>query len=75
MTRAQATVFKSAERAGNLAWALDEMADSSIRRASLRAQAALNVLFPGLILVCGMGVMFVAVGMLLPLFSLISKLT
>ena len=34
VTRAQATVFKSAERAGNLAWALDEMADSSIRRAS-----------------------------------------
>jgi type II secretory pathway component PulF len=75
VTRAQATVFKSAERAGNLAWALDEMADSSIRRDSLRAQAALNVLFPSLILVCGMGVMFVAVGVLLPLFSLISKLT
>lgn len=75
VTRAQATVFKSAERAGNLAWALDEMADSSVRRAALRAQAALNVLFPAMILVFGLGVMFVAVGMLMPLFDLITKLT
>ena len=74
VTRAQAAVFKSAERAGNLAWALEEMADSSVRRAVLPRQAALNVLFPALILVCGIGVMFVAVGMLLPLFDLISNI-
>ena len=55
VTRAQATVFKSAERAGNLAWALEEMADSSVRRVALRAQAALNVLFPGCILAVRFG--------------------
>ena len=74
VTQAQAAVFKSAERAGNLAWALEEMADSTVRRSSYRAQAALNFAFPLLILGCGMCVLFVALGMSLPLFSLIQKL-
>jgi type II secretory pathway component PulF len=74
LTRAQAAVLKAAERAGNLAWALEEMADSAVRRTVLRAQAVLNVLFPGAILVFGLGVMFAAVSILLPLFDLINKL-
>lgn len=74
LTRAQAAVLKAAERAGNLAWALEEMADSAVRRSALRAQAVLNVLFPGIILVFGLGVMVAAVGILLPLFDLIYKL-
>lgn len=74
VSRAQAAVFKSAERAGNLAWALEEMADSSVRHASLRAEALLNVLFPGAILVFGLGIMFVAVALMLPLFQLIVQL-
>ncbi|MHB0956959.1 MAG: type II secretion system F family protein [Pirellulaceae bacterium] len=75
VTRAQSGVFKSAERAGNLAWALEEMADSTVRRSSYRAQAALNFLFPLMVLGCGMCVLFVALGILMPLFSLISSLT
>ena len=39
VTGAQSAVFKSAERTGNLAWALTEMADSTVRRAAQRAQA------------------------------------
>ena len=74
VTRAQSGVFKSAERAGNLAWALEEMADGTVRRTSYRMQAALNFLFPLLILGCGLCVLFVAVAMLLPLFTLISGL-
>ncbi len=74
ISRAQGSVIKSAERAGNLAWALDEMADSSIRRTAQRAQAVLNVLFPTVLLGFGFSVFIVAVGMLAPLFSLISGL-
>ncbi|MHB8969846.1 MAG: type II secretion system F family protein [Pirellulaceae bacterium] len=74
VTQAQAAVFKSAERAGNLAWALEEMADATVRRSSYRTQAALNFVFPLLILGCGMCVLFVALAMSLPLFSLIEAL-
>jgi len=74
VSRAQCAVFRSAEQAGNLAWALDEMADSRIRRASYRAHAVLNVLFPILIFGLAMCVLFVALGMGLPLFNLISGL-
>jgi type II secretory pathway component PulF len=74
VNRPQAAVFKSAERAGNLAWALDEMSDSTVRRTTYRAQLALNFLFPVMVLGFGMCVFFVAVAMLLPLFKLISAL-
>ncbi len=74
ISRAQGSVIKSAERAGNLAWALDEMADSSIRRTAQRAHAALNILFPSLLVGFGFSVFLVAVGILAPLFSLISSL-
>ena len=39
-------VFKSAERTGNLAWALDEMADSSLRRSAYRVRGFVSVAFP-----------------------------
>ena len=74
ISQAQGSVIKSAERAGNLAWALDEMADSSIRRTAQRAQAVLNILFPTVLVAFGFSVFIVAVGMLAPLFSLISGL-
>jgi type II secretory pathway component PulF len=75
VTRAQGAVFRSAERAGNLAWALAEMADTAVRRAARRAQATLSVLFPTMILGFGLCVLLIAVGMLAPLFSLISNLS
>jgi type II secretory pathway component PulF len=74
VTSAHAAVFKSAERAGNLTWALEEMADRLLHRAALRARAVVHVGFPVLIGMVGGLVFFVAVGLLLPLFSLISCL-
>lgn len=68
-------LFKAAERAGNLAWALDEMAHSGIRRSARRIQGWTNVLFP--MLICGFGaaVMFICLGTLLPLVALVTGLS
>jgi type II secretory pathway component PulF len=74
ISKAENGVIRSAERAGNLAWALEEMADSTLRRTAQRAQAALNVLFPCCLVTFGFCVLFVAVGMMMPLFSLIGSL-
>ncbi len=75
LRQAEAGLFRAAQRAGNLAWALEEMADSSVRRAAYRWNAWLNVLFPGVVILFGGGVFFIALGILTPLFALISGLT
>jgi type II secretory pathway component PulF len=75
VTSAHAAVFKSAERAGNLAWALDEMSERLLHRAALRARAVVHIGYPVLIGLIGAMVFFVAISLLLPLFSLISCLT
>lgn len=74
VTRAQAGLLYSAEQAGNLGWALEEMADSTLRHSAYRTQATVNFVFPFAVLGCGLCVAFVAAGMLLPLFNLISSL-
>ena len=48
-----AAVLKAAERSGNLEWALEEMADSSIRQLAYRLRLALNILFPFVMVVFG----------------------
>jgi type II secretory pathway component PulF len=75
LSRAEGRLLASAERAKNLAWALDEMADSKSRRSAYRIRAWISVLFPVSILSFGSVVMFVAVGLMLPLFKLVSDLT
>lgn len=64
-------LFESSQRAGNLDWALDEMADSSIRRTAYRLQAILNVAFPVALVIFGVWVFFVAIAVFLPLVTLI----
>jgi type II secretory pathway component PulF len=68
-------VLKSAERAGNLAWALDEMADSTLRRIGYRMRLWLNVCFPVVLLVFGLIVAFHVIGLFIPLVSLIQALS
>jgi len=67
-------LIKAAQRVGNLDWALDEMAQSGMRRSAHRIRAATNVIFPALL--CGFGavVLFICLGTLLPLIALISGL-
>jgi len=71
----EAGIFKSAERAGNLAWALDEMAQRGIRRSAYRIRGWTNILFP--LVLCGFGaiVLFICAGTFLPLISLIDGLS
>lgn len=74
-SKSQNGIIQSAERAGNLVWALNEIADSMLRRAVDRLRALLDVLFPVCVVGVGACVLFIAAAMLLPLFSLIGKLT
>jgi len=69
-----AAVFRSAQRAGNLAWALEEMAESSARRSIYRLRALVNVIFPVALLALGGSVLFVVFAILAPLFQLIQEL-
>ena len=72
--RSISDVFQSAERAGNLEWALREMADSVLRRSARCARSVVNVVFPVLVMSFGGFVLFLATAILLPLFSLIAAL-
>jgi general secretion pathway protein F len=72
---ADAAVLRSAQRVGNLAWALDEMADSNLRRLAYRMRAWLNLLFPATLLLFGLCVMLIAAGVMLPLIELIQRLS
>lgn len=75
LRRADAVLLTSAERVGNLPWALREVADAIERRVANRALAWLELIVPGMILVAGAVVMFVVVGLFLPLIRLIEGLT
>ena len=72
--KSESGLFKAAERAGNLSWALDEMADSAVRRSTYRLKAWIDFAFPMAVLAMGAIVLFLAIGVLLPVFSLISAL-
>ena len=71
---ADLAVLQAAQRVGNLAWALQEMADSARRRLAYRVQAIVQTLFPLLVVLIGMVVMFVVVALFLPLIALIQHL-
>lgn len=75
ISRADAAVLAAAERAGNLPWALEEMAESAIRRQLYRTQIFLQLLFPPVLLLIGTFVMFVVVSLFMPLIALIQGLT
>ena len=73
--RPEAAILQSAQRVGNLAWALREMAESVRRRLIYRLQAITQVLFPPIVVLMGLVVMFIVVALFLPLISLISNLS
>ncbi len=75
LTFADVAVLKAAERVGNLAWALEEMSEGSLRRWALRWRILINVAFPFLILALGLVVMFIVVGLFIPLVSMIQGLS
>jgi type IV pilus assembly protein PilC len=72
--KADARVLEAAERTGNIGWALEEMADSRMRRWVFKLRIVLNVLFPLLVLVMGVIVGFLVYGLFAPLVALIDGL-
>ncbi|MEN6407143.1 MAG: type II secretion system F family protein [Thermoguttaceae bacterium] len=73
--RPELAVLQAAQRVGNLPWALSEMADSVRRRLLYRVQALAEMLFPPVVILMGLAVLFVVVGLFVPLVQLIEHLT
>ncbi len=73
LPRADRAVLQAAQWVGNLPWTLREMADSNRRRLVYHAQALAQMLFPPVVLAFGLIVMFIVVGMFMPLIALIGK--
>ena len=75
LRRPELAVLRSAERAGNLAWALREMAASNRRRFIYKAQSFLQTAFPAAIILIGATVGIFVVALFVPLISLIHSLS
>jgi type II secretory pathway component PulF len=71
--RAEHAVLQAAQRAGNLPWAMQEMADSARRRFFYKLQAIVQAVFPAVLICFGLLVMYVIVALFLPLVTLIQK--
>ena len=72
--RGESALFKTAERVGNLDWTLDEMANSGMRRAAYRIRAWISIAFPIVLILLGLIVLFITVGIFMPLVSMIDGL-
>ena len=70
----QSAILQAAQRAGNLPWAMREMADSGRRRLAYRVQAISQAVLPPIVILMGLAVMFIVVALFLPLISLIQAL-
>jgi type II secretory pathway component PulF len=75
ISRTDAALLAAAVRVGNLDWALEEIAESAMRRQIYWLQSILQVLFPITLLCMGGVVCFFVVGLFLPLISLIQGLS
>jgi protein transport protein HofC len=71
----EAAALASAERAGNLSWAMRELAENAERRLSYRLQVCLQILFPFVVLLFGGLVFFFVAGIFGPLVKLITELS
>src|SRR5262249_47459697 len=68
-------VLTSAQRAGNLGWALAELAEANERRLGYRLQLWLQLLFPALVFALGLLVFVMAVAYFSPIVKLIEVLS
>ena len=71
VTKAESAVLKAATRAGNLPWALREVAEATNRRLVYRARTFLNILTPVCLLAFAIPVALIAFGCMMPLAELI----
>jgi type II secretory pathway component PulF len=73
--RTDAVVLRAAQGAGNLPWALEEMAESLLRREVYRWQAWYNIISPVIVLLMGGIVAYICVALFIPLVGLIQGLS
>jgi protein transport protein HofC len=74
LRRGELALVSSAQRVGNLPWALREVADGIERRLALKLQRWLEVLVPVAVLAAGTVVLFIVVGLFVPLIRLIERM-
>jgi type II secretory pathway component PulF len=75
ISQTDAALLSAAVRVGNLDWALEEIAESAMRRQIYWLQSVLQVLFPITLIALGGVVCFFVVGLFSPLISLIKGLS
>jgi type II secretory pathway component PulF len=75
LTASDVGLLNSAQRAGNLAWALRELVATSERRWSFRLQALMQLVFIGSMMILGAFVFLLAVAYFAPLTTLILRLS
>jgi type II secretory pathway component PulF len=75
VTHAELALLTSAERAGNLPWALRQIALRREKRAVYRLATALQILYPTAILFLAAFVAFYVVALFVPLVNLVKSLT
>ena len=69
-----AALLRSAQRLGNLPWALRQTADSLSRRTMLRLEAVMQLVFPLLVIGLGICVGVIVIALFVPLIHLIQNL-
>lgn len=75
LTASEVRLLQSAQRAGNLSWALKAVAKSIERRINYRMALVREYVEPGMILVVGCVVGLFVIGLFLPLITLMNALT
>jgi type II secretory pathway component PulF len=74
ISRRDAAVVESAQRLGNLPWALRELADSNERRLVYRLETSLNVFGPLVLLGWGVMILMISLAFFLPVVKIILAL-
>jgi type II secretory pathway component PulF len=68
--KADYAVLQAAQRAGNLPWAMREMADTNRRRLAARMNALVQAAFPPVVLCFGALILFLGCALFKPLITL-----
>lgn len=75
ITKHERSLLQSAQRTGNLSWALSELAGSIERRTLYRIRQLGEAIQPILVLIVGVAVLFICAGFFLPLVHMIWALS
>ena len=71
----EVSVLRSAQRVGNLSWALEELAETIERRVSYRWLMLWEIAQPAVVLILGLGMGLICVAFFLPLVQLLNQMS